>query len=73
MDDEQYFRSCAVCDEMTYFHYRQCEHVDDVCYECWHECDDYEPFMDVDECRQCYLMGYVVGRNILRNGEYNET
>ena len=55
MDDEQYFRSCMDCGDLTYFHYRPCEHVADVCYECWCEYVNYVPFVDVDECRICHL------------------
>ena len=68
MDDEQYFRACITCGFQTYFHYRQCHHVFDVCSECWREYDDYEPFVDVEECRQCYLIEDGVNKGIKKMG-----
>ena len=58
MDHRQYFRSCTECGFLTYFHYRKCHHVFDICYECYCESDDYTPFVDVDECKQCYERPY---------------
>ena len=55
--DGRNYRDCVMCGFSTYFHYRECRHVLDLCYECWSKHGDYTPFVDVDECRQCHLIG----------------